>query len=170
MEIQNFDKLYARHFREIQRFCFLKLGNIEDAEDASDEIFVIAYQKFDPSRNAGFRTFIYHIATHYCIDLLRSKKIRNQHKTIPLEDITQTLIAEIRQTEIEDQEVLSALFNCLQRLKLEERIAIEHYYLQKFTLEEIAEILDKSIGTVRNRLESGRKKLKTCLEKNQVID
>lgn len=170
MRIDNFDDLYHKHIREIQRYCFRKLGNREDAEDAANEAFVKAYYKYDPSRNANFRTFIFQVATTHCIDYLRSRRFKIQPQIIPLENVKQLLTAEISQTPIEDQEVLNALFKCLKRLRSEERTAIELYYLKKFTLEQISDIIRKSIGTVRNRMRAGTKKLKLCLKKNQVID
>ncbi len=70
-----FTQIVETYQKPIYNLCYRMLGEPGAAEDAAQEVFLRAYQnlhRYDPSR--AFGTWIFSIAAHYCIDLLRKKK------------------------------------------------------------------------------------------------
>lgn len=170
MGIENIDVLYSSHFPEIFRYCYNLIKNKEEAEDISEESFVNAYYHYDPTKQTSFRTYIYRIAENRCKDYFRSKKYKQSKSTVSLYEIPVTFSTINPNTEIEKHELLEIFYKCLDQLKVEEKQSIKLYHIDNFTLQEITQIIGKSINTVRNRMNSGLKKLKICLKKKGVAE
>src|SRR3954452_21622190 len=74
-----FRVLVDRHSRALFRLAFRMTGNEQDAEDVVQESFLRAYRqlgKFD--ERASFGTWLYRIAVNCSLDLVRSRKRRNE--------------------------------------------------------------------------------------------
>lgn len=166
MSLDEIEKLYANHYPEIFRFCYRMIKNKQDAEELANETFVKAYFHFDSSLKTSFRTYIFKLAKNLCIDHRRSKRYKQTEITNSLTD--DILIKP--NNDLQQKEQLEMLEHCLDKLKEEERIAIRLNYIEGFVYKDIADIIGKSISTVKNRIEAGLKNLKTCLEKNGIID
>ncbi len=168
MSIDNFDEFYFSHYSEIFRYCQRLIQSREDAEDLTETAFIKAYYHFDPHRNASFRTFIFLIATNLCKDFRKSIQFKLRRQKVSIDEPTVQESVQAHDCAAEDQEIIWAIHHCLDRLPLEEQICIRLYYVEGFTLEEIAEIIGKSANTVKNRLKAGITKLKICLEQHQI--
>lgn len=169
MKLPDFDSLYSEHYPEICRFCFKRLGNQEDAEDLTDESFVKAYLYFDSNRNTSFRTYIFKIAKNLCLDHYKSKRHRQKTRTHTFN--ADLLIDHSLKTngDVLQQEILNALYQCLDNLGEQEQLAIRFHFIEQFAYREIADIIGRSISTVKNRIESGLKNLQICLQKKGII-
>jgi RNA polymerase sigma-70 factor (ECF subfamily) len=76
-----FRVLVERHSRSLFRLAYRMTGHQEDAEDVVQETFLRAYRqlsKFD--ERATFGTWLYRIAANCSLDLIRSRKRRNEHQ------------------------------------------------------------------------------------------
>src|ERR1043166_4805544 len=74
-----FEELFAEFRGLVFTICLARLGNIEEAEDAAIETFVLAYRhfgKFDPQR--PFKAWICTIAVNHCISILRKRRLQMQ--------------------------------------------------------------------------------------------
>ncbi len=70
----DFDTLYQAQARRVLQTCRYLLGSPDEAEDAAQEVFLRARQRFDqfdPSR--PFASWILGVASHHCIDRLRRR-------------------------------------------------------------------------------------------------
>lgn len=170
MNIENFDSLYSDHYSEICRFCFKRVNNQQDAEDITDESFVKAFYNYDPRHKTSFRTFIFKIAKNLCLDFYKSKRYKDKERTATID--ADLLVDDSLKTngELLQQEILNALYRCLDKLEDEEQLSIRLYFVEQFTYQEIADIIEKSTNTAKNRVESGLKNLKKCLRKKGIID
>src|SRR5271154_6937601 len=75
-----FRVLVERHSRSVFRLTFRMTGNEQDAEDMVQETFLRAYKqlhRFDG--RAAFGTWLYRIAANCSLDLLRTRRLRNEH-------------------------------------------------------------------------------------------
>jgi RNA polymerase sigma-70 factor (TIGR02960 family) len=74
-----FRKLIEPYRRELQVHCYRILGSVQDAEDVLQEILLAAWQGLDSFEGrASIRTWLYQIATHRCLNALRSARRRPQ--------------------------------------------------------------------------------------------
>lgn len=131
-----------------------------EAEDAAQEIFLRAYTRLDSYNNEyNFSTWLFSIASHYCIDQLRKRRricwiswdsmefwhIAPNEKSFQPEE---ALI------EAETTREVHALLNSLSP---DQRAAIILKYWYKMSYQEIAQTLNSTVSTVRNRLFRARK-------------
>src|ERR1051325_5972192 len=74
-----FRVLVERHSRSVFRLAYRMTGNEQDAEDVVQETFLRAYRQLGRYESrSSFGTWIYRIAANYSLDLIRSKKHRQE--------------------------------------------------------------------------------------------
>ena len=78
-----FGALYERYLKQIYRYCYVRLGNREAAEDATSEVFLKALRGLDNTEAGTFIAWLYRIAGNVIIDTYR----RRSHPTCPIENI-----------------------------------------------------------------------------------
>src|SRR5215467_9719712 len=72
-----FSTLAEPYRQELRLHCYCLLGSLEDAEDLVQETMLRAWRGFDTFRgHAQIRTWLYTIATHACLDLLKKRSPR----------------------------------------------------------------------------------------------
>jgi RNA polymerase sigma-70 factor (ECF subfamily) len=74
-----FGELLGPYRRELQVHCYRMLGSLQDAEDVLQEVLLAAWQDLPRfERRSSLRTWLYRIATHRCLNALRSARRRPQ--------------------------------------------------------------------------------------------
>jgi RNA polymerase sigma-70 factor (ECF subfamily) len=133
------------------------LHNEQDALDASQEAFIKAYKNiksFDLNRK--FFPWFYQIVRNICLEKIRKKKKASE---IPLNGIR------ILESPEKDREMKEVLWKGIDELPMEQKEIIILRYFQGFSYQEIAQILNKPIGSVMSSLYYAKRKLKKELEK-----
>ncbi|MEL7656855.1 MAG: sigma-70 family RNA polymerase sigma factor, partial [Bacillota bacterium] len=150
------------------------LKNEEDALDALQESFIKIFRHLNSFKeDSRFDTWVYRIVVNTCNDMLR--KNSNQKITDSLfksEDEKDTVI-EIPDTSGSPEEVFDKkeksehILLCLDKLSQEQREIIILRDLHGFSYDEISEILECSVGTVKSRINRSRLRLREIiLEQN----
>lgn len=133
------------------------LRSDEDCMDAIQEAIVKAFFKIDTLRVDDYAsTWLIRILINECYSIMKREK-----KLVSLEDYGQ----EERAAESEDY---SELYQAISRLPEQVRLSVILYYLEGYSIKEIAELMDTTEGAVKNRLQRARKKLRTELEEEAV--
>ena len=72
------DALVRAYYDDIYTFVYRQTGNREDAMDLTQESFLAALRSLHAydAKKAGFRTWMYHIASHKVIDMRRKRKVQ----------------------------------------------------------------------------------------------
>jgi RNA polymerase sigma-70 factor (ECF subfamily) len=74
---QQISQLFSQHGPRVYRRALRLLGNAADAEEATQEIFIRAFRSADGFRQQSqMTTWLYQIATHYCLNLIRDRSRR----------------------------------------------------------------------------------------------
>jgi RNA polymerase sigma-70 factor (ECF subfamily) len=165
---QAFAQLVERYQRPVFNLCYRMLGDEYEAEDAAQETFLRAYRglkRYDPSRS--FITWLLSIASHYCIDLIRRRRM----VLIPIEalpgetlpDPALTPEAAVRLGE--DQQQIQRLLATLNPI---DRSAVILYYWYEYSYEEIAQSLSLTESAVKSRLHRARKALAGAWQENKT--
>lgn len=146
------------------------LKNEDDAMDALQESFIKIFRHLNSFKeDSRFDTWVYRIVVNTCNDMLR--KNSNQKITDSIfrtEDEKETVI-EIPDTTGSPEEVFDKkektehIISCLDRLNQEQKEIIVLRDIHGFSYDEISEILDCSIGTVKSRINRSRLRLREVL-------
>jgi len=172
-----FGELVLAYQTPVYNLAYRILGNRAEAEDAAQEAFIRAYthlRSYDPQR--PFRTWLFSITSHYCIDRLRRQRV----DWLPLEDETGTgdegdeaggyrapTAADPHMVAVQrEREALIA--RLLAALPPVDRAAITLCYWYDCSYEEIGEALGLTVSAVKSRLYRARRTLAALLSREQV--
>ncbi len=129
----------------------------EDCMDAIQEAIVKAFAKVDTLRvDAYASTWLIRILINECYSIMKREK-----RLVSLEDYTQ-------EERAEEREDYSELYQAISRLPEQVRLSVVLYYLEGYSVKEIAELMDTTEGAVKNRLQRARKRLRIELEQEAV--
>jgi RNA polymerase sigma factor (sigma-70 family) len=164
-----FRLLVQRHQRSIYSLIWRMVGNSEDARDLTQETFVRTFRaldQFDLTRPFG--NWISRIATNVTIDFLRKKKLRTVSLSPDPEDDDQRPMEIVDARPRPDEHLESGrereeLDRLIARLAPHYRIVVHLRHVQQKSYEEIAEILDLPLGTVKARLHRAHNQLRAWL-------
>lgn len=154
---KSLEVLIKRYLKPIYSFVYRYVGNGQEAEDITQEVFVKIWRnlkKFDQNKN--FKTWIFSIAKNTSINWLRKKK------AIPFSNFEneegENMLAETLAdpaplpNEILEQAGIAKILNvAINKLNPKYRMVLFLYYNDHFTFREIAEILDEPINTIKSR-------------------
>ena len=74
-ELEEFRQIYADHSNMVYNLCLNYLHRMEDAEEATQDIFVKIHQNYARFRgDSSLKTWIYRITVSHCLDILKAKK------------------------------------------------------------------------------------------------
>ncbi|MFC5407619.1 RNA polymerase sigma factor SigW [Cohnella soli] len=146
-------------------------SNRQEAEDVVQETFLRVYKNLDRyDENQKFSTWIYRIATNLCIDRLRRRKAvysldaeSSEHEgldgyaMLPSDDRTPESELLLSETQKLIQEAIATL-----PVKYKSVMILR--YLQDMSLQEISDVLDMPVTTIKTRVHRGREFLRKKLE------
>jgi RNA polymerase sigma-70 factor (ECF subfamily) len=154
-----YEELVRRYHKGLIIHCEQLLGDRDEAEDMAQEAFVKAYlglEKYDAAK-ARFSTWLYKIATNLCLDHLR-----RQYRKLVVEDI-EALAEATMPTFLKNEEQQEVRQAVLALMPPEYRQAIEAYYWQGRSYQQIADDAGVPINTIRTRLRRAKLQLKESL-------
>ncbi len=166
-----FERLVLKYQNRIYSLCRHILGNAHDAEDAAQDIFIKAYQNLNNFKpEASFYTWLYRIAVNTCLDYKKrpffESIFKSSTKGVGEEFISEPASDEPSPEKIyESKQLGQILRKSLAKLSLKLRTVIVLKEIEGLSYEEIAEVLDVSIGTVKSRISRARKELKILMKK-----
>ncbi len=171
-----FEKLLNRYRGAIFSLCFRMTRHPEDARDLAQEIFIKVFSLLDRyDEEYAFSSWLFRIATNHCIDYLR----RNRLRFLSLDGSTRSDDEEIElqlpdsgprpDTVLQRKEALERLDEVITELPPHYRVITLLRHDQELSYEEIANILDLPLGTVKARIHRARNMIQQML-KNRSYD
>ncbi|MDI3533885.1 MAG: polymerase sigma-70 factor, subfamily [Thermosediminibacterales bacterium] len=170
--LQAFSKLVKLYEKKVFNIAYRMLGDYEEAGDVSQEVFLRIYKSIESFKgNSSLATWIYRVTTNMCIDQLRRKKGKQIYSLDePIETDYGKLYPEAPdasdtpEEQVLKKDVQKLIKKSLEKLPEEQRIVIVLRDIQGFSYNDIAEITGCSLGTVKSRINRGRKALKDIIE------
>lgn len=171
-DIGAFNDLIERYEKRVFNFAYRMAGNYDDANDVAQEAFIRVFNSICTFRgDANFTTWLYRIVTNVYLDE-RKKQKSHLHSSledyIELEENTVTRqVEDGRPTPdhlVETGERNAMLHAAIQELPEYQRIMVVLYHTQGKSYEEISQIMNLPIGTVKSRLNRARLALREKLE------
>lgn len=160
-----FGRLVGRYQDRLYNSLVRVVGSADDAADIAQDAFVQAYVKLDTFRGASaFYTWLYRIAFN-----LAMSHTRRERKTASLDQLKTAAGSEpladlpTPETNLEQAEQIEMVHAALAQLSTEFRTILVLREIDGCRYEEIAEILEMPVGTVRSRLFRARLALRDQL-------
>jgi RNA polymerase sigma-70 factor, ECF subfamily len=144
----------AQQRARLHRYCARMTGSVLDGEDVMQEVLLEAYRKIDQlDRTEALRPWLFRIAHNRCIDFLRSRTARERAEAISAEEDVATPV------EPAGAGPGRAIERLVVHLPPKERACVLLKDVFDHSLEEIAELVDSTVGGVKAALNRGRGKL-----------
>lgn len=143
----------------------------QDCADAISEMIVKAFSKLHTLRAEKFaKTWLIRILLNECYSILRkqSKQVSVENIQECLENSADKMIA-TDSAEMRMQEDYEELYHALNMLKDELRLPMILYYIDEYSIKEIAQILEISEGAVQKRLVRAREKMRKTLHSREAF-
>jgi RNA polymerase sigma-70 factor, ECF subfamily len=157
-----FSEFISEHKVQLYRMAFSYFKNEQDALDAVQEVTYRAYTKIHTVKKPEYaKTWLIRIMINYCLDELK-KCQRSSHLT------DHALIGE----GVKDPDVLDLLMiqQAVQQLKEMDQTIITLKYFHQYTLTEIAESLERPIGTVKTQLHHALQALREIMKGSEELE
>ena len=176
--LDTFEQLLLLYEKRIYAIAYKYMGNHEDASDMAQEALIKAYQSIQHFRgDAAFGTWLGKITANRCLDELRKRKniqLTSLEETLELEEGSVKKELESPLVTPEDhavqQETTAYMQGLIDSLKPEYRIVIILRELEGHSYEEIADLLQCSLGTVKSRISRARIYLKEKIEADRIAE
>ena len=170
-----FEQLLLEHQKNVYNLCYRMAGNPDDAMDLSQETFLRAWRCLDQYQFASaFSTWLYRLCSNICIDFLRR---RRRQQTVPLtfedadgEEQAYAVpdVQPLPEEQVELKLTRETLAAAMAQLLPEHRAVLQLRVVNEMSYEQIADVLDIQIGTVKSRLSRARNQLKKILERGNL--
>jgi RNA polymerase sigma-70 factor (ECF subfamily) len=169
---EEFEKEVANHEKALYHFAYRLCGKPEDAQDLLQEGLLKAYRSYNRfKKGTSFDRWVFQIIYRSFVDLYRKKKRRPYVSSL---DASLPHLEQEKPPEVPDysalpeemalkQELGATIQKALLQLPDEFRAAVILCDIQGFSYEEISQILQCSLGTVRSRIHRGRRLLRELL-------
>jgi RNA polymerase sigma-70 factor (ECF subfamily) len=176
-DLSAFNELVKRYEKLVYNFAYRLTNNYDDANDIAQEALIRVFSAIKSFRgDASFTTWIYRITTNVFLD--ERKRARAHPHTSLDEHVELEESSIVRQIEdpspqplaqIEEKEVGNILNNAVSSLPEYQRTMVVLYHTEQKSYEEIAEIMNLPIGTVKSRLNRARLALKEILSPQREL-
>jgi RNA polymerase sigma-70 factor, ECF subfamily len=170
-DLSAYDELVRRYQERIYATVYHMTANHEDANDLAQEAFIKAFQAIKSFKGgSSFYTWVYRIAVNKTINFLKQRKNKAQLSLDDLDvnvehdpDLVALISEKTPRREISLTELQEKLNAAMQKLSEPHRLVVTLHDVQGLSHEEIADIMDCNIGTVRSRLFYARQQLQAYL-------
>ena len=163
-DTDSFEVLVRRHEKAIFNLIYRLLGNYDEAAEVAQEVFLSAFKSIHQFRGeANFSTWLYRIGLNHASTRRKSLQT-SQQRHIPL-DGTEVIAdgAVDPAKNVEHKEIQQRVQQALNSLDPEDARIVLLRDLQDIPYEDVAQMLDIPVGTVKSRLHRARQALKTSL-------
>ena len=152
--------------------CLGMLRDVEEAEESAQDVFIEVYKSVEGFRGESkLSTWIYRIATTKCLEKIRMRKAKkrfaflsslsgdHQHDLKKLSNYVHPGV------QMEQNENAKALFNAIEQLADNQRIAFTLHKIEGLPYEEIAQVMNLSLSSVESLMFRAKQNLKKLLKR-----
>ena len=171
-----FAELLRRYRAPVFNLCLRMLKNRDDAEDVAQDVFIKVFamlERYD--ERYAFRSWLFKIAANQCIDFIRKNRVKLLRLDEPVhykgEEIERQLPDDAPRPDetLNRQEVGSVLREITDELPPHYRAMIVLRHQEQLSYEEIAQMMDLPLGTVKARIHRARALMKDKLTKRRGL-
>jgi RNA polymerase sigma-70 factor, ECF subfamily len=163
-----FNRLVLKWEKRIYNVALRMLRDREEAAEAAQDAFLLAFRNIRRFRlDSKFSTWMYRIVLNHCVTRLRQRPpgvhFSLEHENGDLSPAPQLQVGENQLGDLMRREQRNRVLTALSHLPPDQQAVIELKFFQELKFEEIAEVLEVPLSTVKSRLYAGLEMLKTRL-------
>jgi RNA polymerase sigma factor (sigma-70 family) len=170
-DMHAYDQLVRRYQERVYATVYHMTSNHEDANDLAQDTFIKAYSALKSFKgDSSFYTWVYRIAVNKTINFLKQRKNKTSLSLNDLDyniendpELVALVSDKTPRRDIALVELQGKLNEALQKLSDVHRMVVTLHDVQGLSHEEIAQIMDCNVGTVRSRLFYARQQLQAYL-------
>ncbi len=163
-DLSGFEELVRKYQDRVYNLCRYMIQDPHDAQDAAQDAFLKAYQNLKAFKpDASLYTWLYRIAVNTCLDCKKKSRPEQAEDESVIDDLASTELSP--EQRYQSKEIGQAIQAALQKLPEHLRAAIVLKEIEELSYEEIAAVLDTSLGTVKSRISRAREELRRLLQK-----
>jgi len=170
-DLAAYDELVRRYQERIYATLYHMTSNHEDANDLAQEAFIKGYQALKSFKGgSSFYTWVYRIAVNKTLNFLKSRKNRSMMSLNDLDfdaekdpDLVALISDKTPRRDAALAELQKKLNEAMLKLSEQHRLVVTLHDVQGLAHEEIAELMECNVGTVRSRLFYARQQLQGYL-------
>ena len=172
-DIDSFEQLIKKHQQFAYNVALKYLKDPADAEDATQEALIKAFRYLKSfNKNSKFSTWLYRIVINTCKDELRKQKNEQNNYSLNNEDNYIDAIEDESYEPLknaENEELGKNLHKAIEQLDVNYKDVIILCDMKDYSYQEISDILEVPLGTVRSRISRGRKKLRKIINEMELF-
>jgi RNA polymerase sigma-70 factor (ECF subfamily) len=166
---KKFSAFFFRYNALVHRLVYKILGPIDESDDVIQEIFIQMYRSLPTFKGeAKLSTWIYRIGINVCTQYIRRKNLKKNAFQAKANRNIDTIASKRHldgESYTERREQQHVLYRALNTLHPKKRVVIVLHDIDNKTMEEIADIINVPVGTVKSRLFHARDEMKTVLSR-----
>lgn len=172
-DVAAFDRLISKYRERVFGIIYNMTSNREDAADLTQDTFIKAFQSIQRfGGQSSFFTWLYRIAVNSTLSHLRKSRLRSFFSLESInaeEPVSREIVAALTdKTGVERdsyvRELQEKLNEAMQKLSIKHRTVVTLFEIDGLSHQEIAEVMDCSVGTVRSRLHYAKQLLQSELQ------
>jgi len=172
-DVAAFDRLILKYRERVYSIVYHMTSNREDAADLTQDAFIRAFQSIHRySGQSSFFTWLYRIAVNATLSHLRKNKLRSFFSLDRIdtdEPVSREIVAALTDKSGADRdtfvhELQEKLNDAMHKLSIKHRTVVSLFEIDGLSHEEIAEVMNCSVGTVRSRLHYAKQLLQAELQ------
>ncbi|GAB4316624.1 MAG: sigma-70 family RNA polymerase sigma factor [Candidatus Sumerlaeia bacterium] len=167
-----FNELFDLIGMDLYRWIYSIVHNSDDAEEVLQEIYVRIFRHIGKLKDVSkFQAWIGRLLINQCNTFLKhrgrhmsyalNEAIGSNEEQLPLQGTPQTSSP---RDALARKELLRTILQAIQMLPPKQRLAIQLFEVEGYSIKEVAELLDSTEGAIKFNLHEGRKKLRKFLK------
>jgi RNA polymerase sigma-70 factor (ECF subfamily) len=170
--LEAFRPLYERYKDKVYNTAYRITGDASLAEDVAHDVFLLVYERLGQfRRKSRFSSWLYRVTVNRATDVVRRRRrerwlfAARVGEDAEEGEVAATVEERTPEGAVESAELAEGVARALGELSLKLRTVVVLRYFEGLRYEEIAEVIGRSVGTVKSRLSRAHGKLWPELEK-----
>ena len=167
-DLEAFGQLYARYERPVYRFAYHILGDPDDADDVKQDVFLKVYRTIGGFRGeCSLQTWLLKVTGNLCRDRIKTRLRRGETAMLPEIEADLYDMSELGRDPaevLERKDMQATMVRVLKGLPAPQREMIVLRDVEGLSYQEIAEVLECSVASVKLRLFRARRSFRDRME------
>lgn len=161
-----FADLFKKHVSVVYGTCLFYLQDKDEAQDATMQLFEKLMLDINNREINNFKGWLSFVVRNHCISLIRKNKSQTKHikEYYEFEYEAPSYEEEEKIQAISDETMLENMRLCLPKLKENQRICVELFYLKNKSYQDIADETSFTLNEIKSYIQNGKRNLKLLLD------